>query len=64
MIDRTQQLSEQLESARICEAETHRAMIEHPSLGTLYAYLEAADARVLCEAEMDKFLWLVQAVAA
>ena len=64
MIDRMQQLSEQLESARICEAATHQAWREHHSLETLYAYLSAADSRVSCEAEMDKFMWITEAVAA
>ena len=64
MIDRMQQLHVQLESARICEAATHQAWKEHHSLETLYAYLSAADSRVSCEAEMDKFLWLVESVAA
>jgi hypothetical protein len=64
MIDRTQQLHEQLESAKICEEATHKAWKEHHSLETLYAYLSAADSRVSCEAELDKFLWLTPAVAA
>lgn len=64
MIDEMQQLKDQYESAKIAAEKLYIAAFETPNPAIVNAYFEARDARDRCDAELQKALWLAEAVAA
>jgi hypothetical protein len=64
MINHIQQLQQQYASAVIAADKLREAAYERPEPGVVEAYYEAALARDECRAELQKALWMVQAVAA
>lgn len=58
------QLQQQYQSAAICRAKLEKVAFETPNKDVVNAYFEARDARDRCDAELQKALWLAEAVAA